>query len=327
MRAEQPIKIYTLSGEIYNSPLESADKIARAREEGASLESASVHSTAESLRMPARAATIAGSDSSGGAGIQADIKTFQECGVYGMSVITALTAQNTLGVHDVHRIPAAHIAAQFDALEEDVRPDAVKTGMLADGGTIHLVSERLANFHWPNIVVDPVMIAKGGTALLEENAIEKLRTQLLPIATVVTPNIPEAAALASIAIHSRNDQLEAAKQLHDLGARYVLVKGGHGPDKDCSADLLYDGAGGWWIEGPRHHTMRTHGTGCTLSSAITAYLAKGYSVLDSVIKAKQYIHMAIKYPIAVGNGHGPVNHWAVRMLDRGEESLCHYIKN
>ncbi|MCR8842795.1 bifunctional hydroxymethylpyrimidine kinase/phosphomethylpyrimidine kinase [Paenibacillus sp. SC116] len=269
--------------------------------------------------MPARAATIAGSDSSGGAGIQADIKTFQECGAYGMSVITAITAQNTLGVHDVHCIPAAHIAAQFDALEEDVRPDAVKTGMLADSNIINLVSERLENYRWPNIVVDPVMIAKGGTVLLEENAVEQLRTRLLPIATVVTPNIPEAAALTSIAIQSRADQLEAAKRLHDLGSGHVLVKGGHGPDKDFSADLLYDGAEGWWIEGPRHDTIRTHGTGCTLSSAITAYLAKGYSVLDSVIKAKQYIHMAIKYPIAIGNGHGPVNHWALRMLDRREE--------
>ncbi|TVX94645.1 bifunctional hydroxymethylpyrimidine kinase/phosphomethylpyrimidine kinase [Paenibacillus agilis] len=277
--------------------------------------------------MPARAATIAGSDSSGGAGIQADIKTFQECGAYGMSVITALTAQNTLGVHDVHRIPAAHIAAQFDALEDDVRPDAVKTGMLADGQTINIVSERLVTYRWPNIVVDPVMIAKGGTALLEKNAVEQLRTHLLPIATVVTPNIPEAAALTSIAIHSRIEQFEAAKRLHELGAGHVLVKGGHGPDKDYSTDLLYDGSEGWWIEGPRHDTIRTHGTGCTLSSAITAYLAKGYSVLDSIIKAKQYIHMAIKYPIAVGKGHGPVNHWAARTLNGRDGSLCHYIKS
>jgi hydroxymethylpyrimidine/phosphomethylpyrimidine kinase len=259
-----------------------------------------------------KALTIAGSDSGGGAGIQADLKTFQELEVFGMSAITAVTAQNTLGVHGVYPMIPEAIIQQIQAIGEDIGTDAVKTGMLFSSDIIEAVSEQVRKFRWENLVVDPVMIAKGGASLLQQEAIFAMKTYLLPLAKVVTPNIPEAEVLTGLTIRSAEDKKEAALRLVELGVQTVVIKGGHDEDETESTDLLYDGLEFHTFTNKRIPTKNTHGTGCTFSAALTAELAKGASVYDAVLTAKEFIQAAIEDGIEVGHGHGPTNHGAFR---------------
>ncbi|MGD7024185.1 bifunctional hydroxymethylpyrimidine kinase/phosphomethylpyrimidine kinase [Rossellomorea vietnamensis] len=256
-----------------------------------------------------KALTIAGSDSGGGAGIQADIKTFQELKVYGMSAITAVTAQNTLGVQGVFPITLNGIQQQLASIAEDLSPQAVKTGMLFNSDVIQLVAESIKLYQWSNLVVDPVMVAKGGSSLLQEEAVEALRKQLIPLSTVVTPNIPEAEVITGIKIDSLEKRKEAAEAILKLGAASVVIKGGHEQTKAAS-DLFYDGTRFSLYSGPRIRTKNTHGTGCTFSAALTAELAKGKSLADSIHTAKRFIQAAIEQDLHIGEGHGPTNHWA-----------------
>ncbi|WP_456276077.1 bifunctional hydroxymethylpyrimidine kinase/phosphomethylpyrimidine kinase [Bacillus sp. AK128] len=258
-----------------------------------------------------KALTIAGSDSGGGAGIQADIKTFQELKVYGMTAITAITAQNTLGVQDVFPLPVETILNQLKSISEDLRPHALKTGMLFSSELIEAVSDAVKLYHWGNLVVDPVMIAKGGARLLQSEAVESVKKKLLPIATVVTPNIPEAEVLTGKQIYTLEDRKEAAKILIDLGVETVVIKGGHG-NEEMAVDLYYNGKSFELLSTPRIQTKNTHGTGCTFSAAIAAHLAKGASVFEAVQQAKSYIQLAITHDLQLGGGHGPTNHWAHR---------------
>lgn len=254
--------------------------------------------------------TIAGSDSGGGAGIQADLKTFQELGAFGMSVITAVTAQNTLGVQGVYPLPVEAVVRQMDSIGEDLEPQAVKTGMLFSGEIIEAVAGKICSYGWRGLVVDPVMTAKGGAALLRDDAVEAVCRHLLPLAKVVTPNIPEAEALANMSIHSMKDRVEAAKRIHALGPEYVLIKGGHADEQAVAEDLLYDGAASYTFTGERVKTKDTHGTGCTFAAAIAAELAKGASVRQAAGTAKHFfIQAAIAHPLGIGGGHGPANHW------------------
>lgn len=262
--------------------------------------------------MVHKALTIAGSDSGGGAGIQADLKTFQELGVYGMSAITAVTAQNTLGVHGVYPIEADGVYAQLKAIAEDLAPDAVKTGMLFSRDTIEITAEAIKQFRWPHTVVDPVMIAKGGTSLLQAEAISAVKTLLLPLSEIVTPNIPEAEALTGRTISSMEERREAARQLADTGVSYVLIKGGHAEETEEAVDLLFDGRHFFEFRSPRIKTKNTHGTGCTFSAAIAAGFAEGHSAEKAVQKAKDFIQAAIYHDLGLGSGHGPTNHWAYR---------------
>lgn len=257
-----------------------------------------------------KALTIAGSDSGGGAGIQADLKTFQELGVYGMTAITAITAQNTTGVQGVYPVQGEGIDAQLKAIGLDLPPDALKTGMLFSAEIIKIVAEQIKGFKWRNLVVDPVMIAKGGSSLLQEEAITALKEDLLPLAKVVTPNLPEAEVLTHRTIRTLEEKQDAAKRLHALGADYVVIKGGHDENAHEVVDLLYDGERFHTFVSPRIHTQNTHGTGCTFSAAITAELAKGHTVLEAVRVAKDFIQSAIKHDLRLGAGHGPTNHWA-----------------
>ena len=250
---------------------------------------------------------IAGSDPSGGAGIQADLKTYAALGVYGMAAITALTAQNTVGVTGVHAVPPDFVALQIDTVVEDILPDAVKTGMLASVEIVIVVAERARKHSLKNLVVDPVMVAKSGDSLLSGDAVSAIRDQLIPLATVVTPNIPEAAALVEHPIETLDDMREAASVIHAIGAANVVVKGGHRAG-DTLTDILYDGERFYEFTGPRIDTRNTHGTGCTFSSAIAAYLARGEPVPDAVRKAKDYLTAAIQHAYDTGRGHGSVNH-------------------
>jgi len=261
--------------------------------------------------QPARALTIAGSDSGGGAGIQADLKTFQELGVYGMSALTAVTAQNTLGVQAVYPLPPEAVAAQIRSVGGDIGVDALKTGMLFSGGIVAAVAEAVAAHGWTKLVVDPVMIAKGGSELLRDEAVRALKERLLPLAYVVTPNLPEAEKLTGRPIRTEADKREAARRLVGFGARYAVVKGGHA-DGAKSVDLLYDGSGFVELAGPRVRTERTHGTGCTFSAALTAGLAAGLDVAAAAAQARAFVQAAIEDGIRIGGGHGPTNHWAYR---------------
>ncbi|MBW1893444.1 MAG: bifunctional hydroxymethylpyrimidine kinase/phosphomethylpyrimidine kinase [Deltaproteobacteria bacterium] len=256
--------------------------------------------------------TIAGSDSSGGAGIQADLKTFAALGCYGMSVITALTAQNTRGVTAIHAVPLDFIEAQVKAVFSDIKPDAVKTGMLLSADIIELVAGLLKKYNPPNIVIDPVMIAQSGDRLIDDNAVEATKTLLLPIADMVTPNIPEAAALLNKRIQSIDDIKPAASELSGFGCKNVLIKGGHADDTDCT-DVFFTAVQKQYtyFSEKRITTKNNHGTGCTLASAIASFLAKGETMENSVKHAKQYITGAIKAgaPYAIGKGHGPVHHF------------------
>ncbi|REK64091.1 MAG: bifunctional hydroxymethylpyrimidine kinase/phosphomethylpyrimidine kinase [Cohnella sp.] len=264
------------------------------------------------MRRPARALTIAGSDSGGGAGIQADLKTFQELGVYGMSALTAITAQNTTGVQAVYPLSAEAVVQQIRSVGSDIGVDALKTGMLFSSEIIAAVAEAIRSFGWTNVVVDPVMIAKGGAELLREEAVRALTDRLLPLAAVVTPNIPEAEKLAGMKISGQADKREAARRLAGFGARYVIVKGGHDPGEEA-VDLLFDGRDFIEMAGPRIPTPNTHGTGCTFSAALAAGLASGLEVEAAARQAKAFIQAAIEDGIRIGSGHGPTNHWAYRL--------------
>ena len=258
------------------------------------------------LKVP-KAMTIAGSDSGGGAGIQADLKTFSALGVYGSSTLTAITAQNTVGVTMIHEIPIDIIVAQIDAVLSDIGADAVKTGMLASSAIVETVAEEMERHQVSRLVVDPVMVAKSGDRLLREDAVEALRTRLIPLAAVVTPNIPEAEALTGLKIETDEDVRRAAEAIVQLGARAVVVKGGHreGP----ATDLFYDGVRFQEFSAPRIDTVNTHGTGCTFASAVAAGLARGLEVVESVELAKDYVTEAIRRSFPVGRGHGPLHHF------------------
>ena len=262
--------------------------------------------------MTAIALTIAGSDSSGGAGIQADLKTFAAHQVYGASVIVALTAQNTTGVRAIHAVPRDFVAQQMDAVFEDLDVGAVKIGMLATAELIETVAEGLRRHDARNIVLDPVMIAASGARLLEEASVEAIRKHLFPLATLITPNLPEAAALLGT-VPAQSDPAvdEQADRLIALGAANVLVKGGHGHGAMSSDLLLLAGGARQRFTAPRLQTRNTHGTGCTLSSAIAANLARGLPLAEAVGAAKSYISAAIAAAdqVAVGKGHGPVHHF------------------
>jgi hydroxymethylpyrimidine/phosphomethylpyrimidine kinase len=251
--------------------------------------------------------TIAGSDSCGGAGIQADLKTFAALGVYGMSVITAVTAQNTTGVTAVQEITPAMVAAQMDAIFTDIRVDGVKIGMVASEEIIAVIAEKLSEYAVPFIVLDPVMVAKSGHFLLREEAREALIARLIPRATIITPNLSEAQALTGAAVTDLAEMKEAARMIYEQGVTNVLVKGGHLPD--AAVDVLYDGREFTYFEGPRIATNNTHGTGCTYSSAIAANLGKGLSLIEAIGAAKEYITRAINESFALGRGCGPVHHF------------------
>ncbi|QHW32383.1 bifunctional hydroxymethylpyrimidine kinase/phosphomethylpyrimidine kinase [Paenibacillus rhizovicinus] len=268
-----------------------------------------------------RALTIAGSDSGGGAGIQADLKTFQELGVYGMSALTAVTAQNTLGVHGVYPLEPAAVAAQLDAIGTDLQPDAVKTGMLFSSEIIRTVAEKVEHYGWRQLVIDPVMVAKGGSQLLLREAVEALIKHLLPLALVTTPNIPEAEMLTGMSITSMQERETAAKALVEMGSRYALIKGGHGAPDEPMVDLLYDGQSFSYLESKRIDTRHTHGTGCTYSAAITAELAQGRTVAEAMRTAKDFIQAAIEDGLGIGAGHGPTNHFAYQRRRRGESHV------
>ncbi|MFD1178735.1 bifunctional hydroxymethylpyrimidine kinase/phosphomethylpyrimidine kinase [Paenibacillus puldeungensis] len=265
-----------------------------------------------------RALTIAGSDSGGGAGIQADLKTFQELNVYGMSAITAITVQNTLGVENVYPLPPKAAAEQIDAVGSDLGVDALKTGMLFSAEIIQAVADRIRAFGWTKVVVDPVMIAKGGASLLLPEAVHALKKSLLPLAYIITPNIPEAETLSGMHIGNMEDRRNAAKRICSLGAKQVVIKGGHDDSGgDRVVDLLYDGSDFTELHGQRIFTKHTHGTGCTFSAAITAELAKGASSAQAVQTARDFIQAAIESHLGLGQGHGPTNHFAYRRLQGG----------
>ncbi|TVY00278.1 bifunctional hydroxymethylpyrimidine kinase/phosphomethylpyrimidine kinase [Paenibacillus cremeus] len=259
--------------------------------------------------MVFKALTIAGSDSGGGAGIQADLKTFQMLEVFGMSAITAVTAQNTLGVHGIYDIPLEGIERQIDAVFTDLGVDAAKTGMLSQPQVIELVAERIRAHGLKKLVIDPVMVAKGGASLLAASAQDALRTKLLPLAAVVTPNIPEAEVITGRAITSLEEMKLAARTIvKEFGAAAAVVKGGHSSGEPT--DVLYDGEQFHLLSAQRYETRHTHGTGCTFSAAITAELAKGKPLLEAVHTAKRFITLAIQHELGIGGGHGPTNHWA-----------------
>ena len=252
------------------------------------------------------ALSIAGSDSCGGAGVQADLKTMTMNGVFAMSAITALTAQNTTGVRAIYEVPADFLKQQIDAVFEDIRPDAVKIGMVSSVGLIEAIAERLRFYQAKNIVVDPVMVATSGARLISPDAVETLKKELLPLVTVLTPNIPEAEILSGRAIANEDEMTDAAKFIGETYGCAVLCKGGHSVSD--ANDLLYADGKFEWFRGRRIDNPNTHGTGCTLSSAIAANLAKGYDLPASVKRAKDYISGALSAMLDLGAGSGPMNH-------------------
>ena len=252
------------------------------------------------------ALSIAGSDSSGGAGIQADIKTMTLNGVYAMSAITALTAQNTTGVSDIWEVTPEFLGQQIDSVFEDIPPDAVKIGMVSSSKLIRVIAQKLKTYKAENIVVDPVMVATSGSKLIADDAVRILTAELLPIATIVTPNLPEAEVLSGMSIQSPDDMVAAAKRINEAYGCAVLCKGGH--SLNDANDLLYANGSYKWFEGKRIDNPNTHGTGCTLSSAISANLAKGFDLYDSVRRAKDYISGALASMLDLGRGSGPMNH-------------------
>ena len=252
------------------------------------------------------ALSIAGSDSCGGAGIQADIKTMTMNGVYAMSAITALTAQNTTGVRSIQDSSPEFLKDQIDAVFEDIFPDAVKIGMVSSAELIKVIAERLTFYKAKNIVVDPVMVATSGASLIRTEAVSALEKELIPIAYLVTPNIPEAEMLTGNKIATRDDMLKSAKQIAEAYGCNVLLKGGHSVND--ASDLLYSDGQAQWLEGKKINNPNTHGTGCTLSSAIASNLAKGYGLADSVKRAKEFISGALSAMLDLGQGSGPMNH-------------------
>ncbi|MFP4661532.1 MAG: bifunctional hydroxymethylpyrimidine kinase/phosphomethylpyrimidine kinase [Halanaerobiales bacterium] len=271
--------------------------------------------------MLKKALTIAGSDSGGGAGIQADLKTFSALGVYGMSVITSVTAQNTTGVTAVEDISAEVVGKQIDAVFSDIEVDAVKIGMVSNSDIIEIIAEKLKKWEVSNIVLDPVMISESGSYLLQKDARQALINDLFPLVDLVTPNLYEAAALLEREIVTIEDMEEAAVDLFEFGSKAVLVKGGHLENKKTdisgrakkvpsrAVDIYYDGESIHRYEADRIETRNTHGTGCTYSSAIASYLAFGFELKEAIKKAKKYITAAIKYSIDIGEGPGPTNHF------------------
>ena len=265
-----------------------------------------------SLRQYSKVLAIAGSDSGGGAGIQADLKTFSAIGCYGMSVITALTAQNTQGVNAIHAVPPAFAVQQIEAVLSDIGADAIKIGMLYSAELIEAVAQALKKHGARKIVLDPVMVAQSGDKLLQDDAIEAIKTHLMPLADVVTPNIPEASVLCGMPLTQWSDIENAAETLANYGSRSVLIKGGHG-DERKSTDLLFLAGVGRFVslEADRIETRNNHGTGCTLSSAIASYMARGNDVEGAVQKAKTFMNHSIAAGAAykIGHGHGPVHHF------------------
>lgn len=253
--------------------------------------------------------TIAGSDSGGGAGIQADLKTFQELGVFGTSVLTAVTAQNTRGVHGIEAVSPELVTQQLDAVGSDFSIAACKTGMLFDAARIEVVAAGLRRHAFRRLVVDPVMVAKGGASLLQDSAVKALQTSLLPLATVVTPNVPEAEVLTGMTIRTFEDRIQAAERMLAYGVHAVILKGGH-LDGESADDVVMTASETFLLSAPRIQTSDTHGTGCTFSAALTAELAKGRSIIDAALTAKRFIQSAITYGLDIGAGHGPTNHWA-----------------
>lgn len=254
-----------------------------------------------------KALTIAGSDSGGGAGIQADLKTFIARGVYGMSVLTAATAQNTLGVQAVAELPWEFVSQQFDSVLSDIEVDAAKTGMISSAVLVEVVSKKVREYRLTRLVVDPVMVAKGGYHFLEHDARKVLVDKLLPLAFVVTPNLHEAGLLSGIEIVNDRASMEAAaKQIKHLGPTYVVIKGGHLEEDAC--DLLYDGSSFQVFSSKKIASICTHGAGCTFSAAITAELSKGATVVDAVANAKQFVTRGIKGGFPIGSGHAPLHH-------------------
>lgn len=252
------------------------------------------------------ALTIAGSDSSGGAGIQADIKTMTANGVYAMSAVTALTAQNTTGVQGIFEVSPEFLEQQLDSVFTDIRPDAVKIGMVSSTGLITVIADRLKRYHAANIVVDPVMVATSGSKLISDDAIDALKQYLLPLATVLTPNIPEAEVLSGLSVKTAEDMAAAAKSISEAYHCAVLCKGGH--QLNDANDLLYRNGDCRWFNGRRIDNPNTHGTGCTLSSAIASNLAKGCDLDTAVARAKSYISGALAAMLDLGSGAGPMNH-------------------
>lgn len=252
------------------------------------------------------ALTIAGSDSSGGAGIQADIKTMMANGVFAMSAITALTAQNTTGVTGIMEVPPEFLMEQIKDVVTDIFPDAVKTGMVSSSALITVIAESIKKYSLRNIVVDPVMVATSGSKLIADGAVETLKRELLPLATIITPNIPETEILSGMKINCQKDMETAAQSIYSLYKCAVLCKGGH--SLNDANDFLFSTSGGKWFNGKRINNSNTHGTGCTLSSAIASNLAKGFSLELSVEKAKAYISGALGAMLNLGSGNGPMNH-------------------
>ena len=259
--------------------------------------------------------TIAGSDSGGGAGIQADLKTFSALRVFGTTAITSITSQNTVGVNDVYNIPIKHLESQITAVLDDINVLAVKTGMLATSDIISVVCSSLKKYNVSKLVVDPVMIAKDGSRLLQKEAINSLITELIPISYVITPNVPEAEELVSMKINSIKDMYNAADKIYKLGAKNVVIKGGHLSGKK-SIDVLYNGTEYSEFSTTRVNTSNTHGSGCTFAAAITAFLSYEMSLIDAVKKAKIYVSESLSTDFKVGHGHGPLNHfWGLQFPD------------
>ena len=279
---------------------------------------ATMNAGTSALSRNPRVLTIAGSDSGGGAGIQADLKTFAALDVYGTSALTAVTAQNTLGVQAAVELPLTLIGAQIDAVVSDIGTDVAKTGMLSSSAIIETVADRIRAWHL-RLVVDPVMVAKGGDHLLQPEAVTTLRSILLPLAEVVTPNIPEAETLTGRAIYTVDDMREAARAIHSLGPRHVVVKGGH--LRGAPVDVYFDGEQITEFRVERIETQHTHGTGCTFSAAIAAYLARGLPVAEAVAGAKRYITGAIRHAPGIGGGHGPVAHFWMQVERANADSL------
>lgn len=256
--------------------------------------------------MMRTALSIAGSDSSGGAGIQADIKTMTANGVYAMTAITALTAQNTTGVTGIMEVTPEFLAQQLDSIFTDIRPDAVKIGMVSSSALIQVIAEKLKEYKAENIVIDPVMVATSGSKLISDDAIETLKTCLMPLSSILTPNIPEAEVLAEMKVETEEEMILAAKKISETFHCAVLCKGGH--QLNDANDLLYRDGEYKWFHGKRIQNPNTHGTGCTLSSAIASNLAKGYSMDESVKRAKDYISEALEAMLDLGKGSGPMKH-------------------
>lgn len=254
-----------------------------------------------------RVLTIAGSDCSGGAGVQADLKTFSAHGTFAMSVITSVVAENTCKVISVHNVPEQVIADQLDAVFTDMDVNGVKVGMLNDAAVMRVVAGKLNEYQPEYIVIDPVMIAKGGCALMQKEALVTLKKEIIPLATLLTPNIPEAETITGMNIQSIEDMKEACKKIAAFGAKNILVKGGHFEGEPI--DILFDGTEFYEFNGKRIDSKNTHGTGCTLSSAITANLANGLSMEEAVRAGKEYVTNAILYAVPIGHGHGPTNHF------------------